>query len=195
MNLYKKDNIEISLIEENDINAVLKLFDSFDFNVNLDTGVRPSTDQFESIIRSNMNKDEKLETVLVLKKDGEVIGYLSCFIDYSMLTIGHIAVKKSEQHQGYGRILTYIAMLLASSSNRNVSCVCYHKNKYLKQLGFETRNNVCYYFQGRLDCENIPDIFVSLEEYKRLKQIEMDKELESFKKFLESDIGKHLLSL
>lgn len=75
MFFYKKDNIEISLIEEENIDAVLKIFNSFDFNVSLDTGVRPSTSKFENTIRTSLALEKKYDAVLVLKKDGNVIGY------------------------------------------------------------------------------------------------------------------------
>ncbi len=55
--------------------AVLKIFNSFDFNVSLDTGLRPSTSKFENTIRTNLALEKKYDAVLVLKKDGNVIGY------------------------------------------------------------------------------------------------------------------------
>lgn len=195
MVFYKKDNIEISLIEENDIDSVLKLFESFDFNITLDTGMKPSTSTFESIIRTNLDLEKKYDTVLVLKKDGLVIGYISCYLDYSRLVLGHIAIDESFQHQGYGRLLTYVAMMLASKSNRDVSCICYHRNKYLRTLGFFTYDGIHYMFEGRLDSEDLPDVFMSLEEYADFREKELNKEVEEFSKFLESDLGQLILNL
>lgn len=197
MLLYKKDNISISLIEESDIEEVLKLFSENTFNVTPDTGMKPTSYQFEEVIRENMNKEtKKKETVLVLKSDDAVIGYLSCFIDYSRLTLGHIAVNEAYQHRGYGRLLTITAMHLASLSNRDVDCICYHRNKYLKSLGFETEDDIFYIFRGRLDVKiGTPDIFMSIEEYKEMKKRENEREVEDYSKFLDSDIGKMLLNL
>lgn len=195
MVFYKKDNIEISLIEEKDIDAVLKLFESFDFNVTLDTGIKPSTSTFESIIRTNLALEKKYDTVLVLKIDDVVVGYISCYLDYSRLVLGHIAVDESYQHQGYGRLLTYVAMMLAAKTNRDVSCICYHRNKYLRTLGFFSYDGIHYIFEGRLDSNDLPDVFMSIDEYANFREEEINKEVEEFSKFLESDLGQLILNL
>ena len=195
MTLYKKDNLEISLIEENDIEEVIKIFESFDFNVNCDTGDRPISNKFERIIRENLERSKKLETVLVLKIDGKIIGYLSCFVSYSQLVLGHIAIHRDYQHRGYGRLLTLTSMYLASKSNRDVSLICNHTNHYLSSLGFKTHDGIHYTFKGRLENDCIPDVFINIEDYKKLKEKESEERVESFKRFLKSPLGKDIMNL
>lgn len=196
MILYKKDDISISLIENDDIEEVIKLFNSFSFNVTLDTGLRPTSYEFRRIIEENIERDKKIDTVLVLKLNGMVIGYLSCFVDYSRIVLGHIAVNQDFQHQGYGRLLTLVALHLASLSDRDVSCTCYYPNKYLSELGFKTRDGVFYLFKDRAQAPNdMQDIFISLEDYEMKKRFEMEKEVEDFSKFLDSGIGLMLKNL
>jgi len=183
MQLYQKDDLEVSLIEESDIEEVIKLFDSFDYIVTHDKEDKPASSSFKNIIIENLSKTEKKDTVLVLKKNSKVIGYLSCFVDYSQIVLGHIAVNSAYQHRGYGRLLTLVSMYLASKSNRDVSCVCYHVNKYLTDLGFEKQNGIHYIFKGRLEADYIPDIFISKEDYEELKRKESEEEIERFKHF------------
>lgn len=196
MELYNNNDVSISLIEEEDIEDVIKLFSSNTFNVDFGNSIRPTNYEFEQIIRENMQKEKKLDTVLVLKEKGVFCGYLSCFVEFSRLVLGHIAVSLEYQHNGYGRLLTLVALYLASKQNRDVSCVCYYPNKYLKSLGFRSIDDVSYLFEGRLDYpEGIPDIFISIEEYKEIKDKEYEKEIQAFKDFLDSDFGLFLKNL
>lgn len=195
MILYQKDDLEISLIEEDDIEDVIELFESFDFDINYGTGNKPISSTFRRIIKQNLSREEKIDTVLVLRKDLKVIGYLSCFVDYSRIVLGHIAINSDYQHRGYERLLTLVSMYLASKSNRDVSCVCYHQNKYLTDLGFETNDGINYMFKGRLEEDCVPDIFISIEDYSELQRKEAKEEIERFKRFLDSPLGKHILSL
>lgn len=156
MVLYQKDNIKVRIVEEKDIPYVLKYFEENNFNCDYETGaLRPSTYQFENIIRKIINGEDRTENVLVLEKDNVCIGYLSCYVSYDRMHLGHIAVKKEERNKGYGKILTIVALKIASNENRDVSLMCYYRNNsYLKTLGFNTNDNVHYLWKGKKEKMN-----------------------------------------
>ena len=146
MVFYEKENIKVRIVEEKDIPYILKYFEENDFNCDIETGaLRPSKEKFKSIMEDIISGEDKTETVLVLEKDGIAIGYLSCFVEYDRLNLGHIAVKKEERNNGYGKLLTKIAINIASNENRDVVLSYYYKNNsYLKDLGFKTKDNFFY---------------------------------------------------
>ena len=45
-----------------------------------------------------------------------------------------IADEKKERRQGYGQLLTKIAILVGENEDRDVSLRCHYPNKYLKKL-------------------------------------------------------------
>ena len=55
MQLYQKDDLEVSLIEESDIEEVIKLFDSFDYIVTHDKEDKPASSSFKNIIIENLS--------------------------------------------------------------------------------------------------------------------------------------------
>lgn len=129
--------------------------------------------------------EDKTETVLVLEKDGIAIGYLSCFVEYDRLNLGHIAVKKEERK--YGKLLTKIALNIASNENRDVVLSCYYKNNsYLKDLGFKTKDDFFYIWSEKKVKNDYPIIFVTCEEYKKMNEEQRKQDLEKWKNFLES---------
>lgn len=190
MVLYEKNNVIIRTIEEKDISYVLKYFDENSFNCDYETGsLRPSTFQFEEIIRKIINGECKTETILILEKDSICIGYLSCYISYSKMHLGHIAVKKEERSKGYGKLLTLIALKIASNENRDVILTCYYKrNRYLRSLGFTSSDNIHYIWNSQKEKNDFPIIFMTNEEYKKTKEKEREKEDEEWINFLNSDL-------
>ncbi len=198
MVLYEKNNVIVRTIEEKDILYVLKYFDENSFNCDFETSsLRPSAYQFEEIIRKIINGECKTEAVLVLEKNNICIGYLSCYISYSNMYLGHIAVKKEERSKGYGKLLTLIALKIASNENRDVFLTCYYrKNRYLRSLGFTSSDNIHFMWNGQKEKNDFPIIFMTNEEYEEMREKEMEKEDEEWSDFLESDLmmrlGKYL---
>ena len=193
MELYRKDDITVSVIEEFDIDIVLDLFDVNSFNCDYETGaLRPTRKQFYEIIKEGMASLSKTDCVFVLRKRNVCIGYISCFIEYDRLNMGHIAVKKEEQHKGYGKLLTSIAMMIASKENRDVSCECFHENNYLGSLGFTKFINGHYLFKGRIDSKDMPSVFMSIDDYRTMQEEKMAQEVESYRQFLKSDFMKSI---
>ena len=88
--------------------------------------------------------ENKTENILVLKKKEEVIGYESMFVQYDRLVIGHIAVKKSERNQGYGELLTSLAIQIAENDDRDVTLYCDHRNKYFSKLKLDSKDGIHY---------------------------------------------------
>lgn len=195
MTLYQKDNIKVRIVEEKDVPYILKFFNENSFNCDFETNsLRPSTFQFEEIIREVIKGECLTETVLVLEKDNICIGYLLCYIEYDRMHLGHIAIKKNERNKGYGKLLTIIALKIASNENRDVSLTCYYKNNsYLKSLGFNTSDNIHYLWKGPKVRNEYPIIFMTNEEYKKMKELEMEKELADWTNFLNSDFMSDFL--
>ena len=190
MELYKKDGITIATIQETDKEKILKYFSENTFNCDYETGsLRPSESQFIKIMDDIISGKDDEQSILVIKKDNEVIGYLSMHVEYSRLNLGHIAVKKSERGKGYGKLLTKIAILIAENDDRDINLYCAYPNGYLKKLGFTTHDNIHYMYKRRgIKTENIPKLFVTVEDYKNRMEEKQKKETESFRKFLESGI-------
>lgn len=189
MLIYRNKNISISTIEENDKYKVLEYFSENSFNCSpFDNDLRPTNTQFLNIMDNIIKGKDDESNIFVLKKDGEVIGYESMFVEYGRLIIGHIAVKKEERNKGYGQLLTELAVLIAELEGRDVSLFCKYRNSYLKKIGFETNDDIHYLYKRKKQNKEVPMFFISVEEYRKRKQKEMEEETKSFAKFLESGI-------
>ncbi|MBE6149772.1 MAG: GNAT family N-acetyltransferase [Firmicutes bacterium] len=189
MLIYRNKNISISTIEENDKYKVLEYFSENSFNCSpFDNDLRPTNTQFLNIMDNIIKGKDDESNIFVLKKDGEVIGYESMFVEYGRLIIGHIAVKKEERNKGYGQLLTELAVLIAELEGRDVSLFCKYKNSYLKKIGFETNDDIHYLYKRKKQNKEVHMFFISVEEYRKRKQKEMEEETKSFAKFLESGI-------
>ena len=136
MNLYNRDGISVSTIEEKDKEKVLEYFSENTFNCDSETGgLRPTNEQFMQIMEGIISGEDDENSILVLRKAGDIIGYESMYVEYDRLNIGHIAVKKSERGKGYGELLTKLAILIAENEDRDVGLYCqYSNNSYFKNL-------------------------------------------------------------
>jgi len=196
MVIYHNGNISISTIEENDKDKVLEYFSENNFNCNhLDGDLRPSNRQFLNIMDDIISGKDDETNIFVLKKDEEVIGYEAMFVEYDRLIIGHIAVKKSERGQGYGELLTKFAMVIAENEGRDISLHCNHRNSYLRKIGFKTVDDIHYIYKRRKLSKETPMFFVSVEDYRKRKQKELELESEKYVKFLKSDIMNKILNI
>ena len=191
MIIYKLDEIEISTLKDEHKQSVLKYFSENDFNCDAETGaLRPSNAQLEKIMDGIISGKDDESNIFVLKKKSEVIGYISMFVDYDRLTIGHIAVKKSERGQGYGTLLTEMAILVAENEGRDVSLYCAKEKPWFEGMGFRSLNDSCNYLRERTGHKTpwLPRFFVSVEEYRQRQKERQEKEVEHFSKFLNSGV-------
>lgn len=197
MVLYEKDDIVISTLDKESIPDILKYFGENDFNCDYESGsLRPSNEKFREIMEEILVTENKIEEVLALKKEGKCIGYLACHVEYSRLNIGHIAVDRKERSKGYGRLLTLVALEIANNEGRDVALQCYYNGKkYWPELGFETRDGVHYLYRCKNIKNNLPKIFMSCEEYEEMMSIEQEKQLQSYRSFLNLDIMKRILEI
>lgn len=195
MIIYNNDGISISTIQEADKEKVLQYFQENSFNHNyLEDSLRPTDEQFIGIMDSIISGECDEENIFVIKKNDEVIGYESMFVEYDRLIIGHIAIKKQERGKGYGELLTKIAILVAENESRDVSLHCEHENKYLRKLGFKTIDNIHYLYKRKnIKIDNFPKFFVNIEEYRKRKQKEEEEDLKRYSDFLNSDFMKMLI--
>ena len=192
MIFFKQDDLEISTIENQDKQRILELFSENDFGCDYESGaLRPTNAQFSKSMDNIISDKTDEEYIFVLRKNGNAIGYASTFVDYERLIIGHIAVDKSERGNDYGKLLTNCAIMVAENEGRSVSVWSNHLDKYLKSMGFETIDGIHYLheFQG-IKTLGLPKIFVSIEEYKKRQEEKSKREVERFKKFLESSKGR-----
>ncbi len=196
MLIYQKDEIKVSTIEESDKDKVLEYFSENDFNCDFETGaLRPTNHEFIKIMDSIINDNKGTDSILVLKKNDEVIGYESMFIEFDRLTIGHIAVKKSERNQGYGELLTSLAIQIAENDDRDVTLYCDHWNKYFSKLKFESKDGIHYIHRNEgIKNNTIPKLFLSIDEYKDFADEKRKKDLEKFNNFMKKN-KKMLLKL
>jgi len=191
MTLYEKRDIEISVIEDQDKTKVLKYFQENDFNCDYESGaLRPSDSQFVKIMDEIISKKDNSSSIFVLKKKGEVIGYISMYVEYDRLHIGHIAVDKKERGKGYGTLMTKLAMAVAENEGRDVSLYCSKPNNCFDKLPFKKLDNVHYLYErkNKKKDKSLPQIFISVEDYKKKRDKELQKEVDNFSKFLNSNI-------
>lgn len=191
MTLFEKRDIEISVIEEQDKAKVLKYFQENDFNCDYESGsLRPSDSQFVKIMDDIISKKDDSSSIFVLKKKGEVIGYISMYVEYDRLHIGHIAVDKKERGKGYGTLMTKLAIAVAENEGRDVSLYCSKTNNCFDKLPFRKLDNVHYLYERKQKKKDksLPQIFISVEDYKIKRDNELKKEVENFSKFLNSNI-------
>lgn len=189
MLIYQKDEIKVSTIEESDKDKVLEYFSENDFNCDFETGaLRLTNSEFIKIMDSIINDNKGIDSILVLKKNDEVIGYESMFIEFDRLTIGHIAVKKSERNQGYGELLTSLAIQIAENEDRDVTLYCAHWNKYFSKLKFESKDEIHYIHRNEgIKNNTIPKLFLSIDEYKDFADEKRKKDLEKFNNFMKKN--------
>ena len=196
MEIYNKDRIKISTIEESDKDKVLKYFSENSFNCDYESGaLRPTNRQFTQIMDDIISGKDDKNNILVLKKDNEVIGYESMFVEFDRLIIGHIAVDNAERNNGYGELLTKIAILIAENEDRDVTLYCNHKNKYFDRLKLETIDNMHYIYKRQgIKTKGLPKLFVSVDEYKKRNEQKNKLELERYENFLKhfKDMGLDL---
>ena len=198
MNLYNKDGIIVSTIEEADKDKVLEYFSESTFNCDYETGsLKPTNSQFAQIMEGIISGEDDENNILVLRKDGEVIGYESMYVEYDRLKIGHIAVKESERGKGYGELLTRLAILIAENEDRDVSLYCqYTNNSYFEKLGLETKDNINYLYKRKgIKTEGLPKLFASVSEYRKRQDQKMKMETKRFAEFLDSGIMQKLINL
>ena len=188
MVLYDDGYTEISTISEDDKQAVLKLYSENDFGCDAETGaLRPTDSQFLEIMDRIISKKDDERNVFVLKEQGKLIGYASCFVEYDRLTIGHIAIDKPARGRGYGTALTQFIIYIAENEGRDVNLFCLHPNSCFKKMGFETHDSVHYLHKSKGEkTEGLPVLFVSKEEYKKRRIEKREKEVADFAKFLNS---------
>lgn len=197
MVLYERDNIKVTTIDKEDINKVLSYFSENDFNCDYESGaLRPSDEQFKKIMMNIVSGKDDENNIFVLKKNDVVVGYISMFVEYDRMKIGHIAVDKTERNKGYGKLLTEIAINVAENEGRDVSLFCLYPNSYLKKLGFESQDNINY-FRKRKENKNesTTKLFVSVDEYRKRMDKKLKSEVDSFKSFLDSDIMNVLFNI
>ena len=187
MELYKKNNISISTIEEKDKEKVLKYFSENSFNCDYETGsLRPTNYQFNKIMDEIILGEDDESNIFVLKKDNEVIGYESMFVEYDRLTIGHIAVDKNERNKGYAELLIKLSILIAENDDRDVITYCNYKNNVFSKLGFEEIDNVHFIYKRKgLKNDLLPKLFVSVEEYTNREKQKLIDNTKQFGQFLE----------
>ena len=198
MNLYNKDGIIVSTIVEEDKEKVLEYFSENTFNCDSETGsLRPTNDQFMQIMEGIISGKDDENSILVLRKDGEVIGYESMYVEYDRLNIGHIAVKESERGKGYGELLTRLTILIAENEDRDVGLYCqYPNNSYFKKLGLETKDNINYLYKRKgIRTEGLPRLFVSVSDYEKRQDEKIAKETKRFAEFLDSGIIQKMMNL
>lgn len=195
MVLYENGEISVSTIEKQDEDKVVGYFLENDFNCDGESGaLKPSENQFRNIIQSVIDGDDE-NNIFVLKKNAEPIGYISMFVEYGKLELGHIAVDKNERGKGYGKLLTELAIDVAEQDGRDVSLYCLYPNSFLRKLGFKSEDNVHYLRKRTGNFSNkMPKIFVGVEEYSKRQELKAQKEVERFKSFLNSDFMKGWLN-
>lgn len=144
----------------------------------------------------SIKSDKKDEAVFIIERNNEILGYLSAFIEYSLLNIGHIAVKKEYQHKGYGKLLMQLVVKVAENENRDIRLVCNYRNSsILKDLCFKTNNNVNYSLETEKKKNNLPKIFMTCDEYKKNQDDITKKQLDEWKNFLNSGIADKIMKL
>lgn len=194
MIIYRKDDIEIGTIEERDIDAVLTLYNENDFGVKyMDT--MPTVEQFESVIREDINEPTKQNTVLVLRKRNLTIGYASIYISGEQINLGTIAITPEERNRGYGCLLTYLTTLIASKGGRKTTLVSYRPQSYLRPLGFTTTDGISFICDVKPVPDGIPNLFVSNEEHQKRELERINRSLKSFESFLDSDLSQMINNL
>ena len=198
MILYTDGNTEISTISNDDKPYVLKLYSENSFGCDAETGaLRPTNEQFNQIMDNIIAGNDDESNIFVIKEQGKFVGYASCFVEYDRLVIGHIAVEKNKQGNGFGSALTHFVVCVAENESRDVSLFCTHPNSCFKKMGFETSDGVHYYHEKQnVNHSEIPSpLFVGVDEYKKRQDAKRKKEVDDFAKFLKSDISKILWEL
>ena len=198
MVLFSDGYTEISTIATEDKPYVLKLYSENNFGCDAETGaLRPTNEQFNKIMDDIISGKDDESNIFVLKEQGRLIGYASCFVDYDRLVIGHIAVEKDRQGIGFGTLLTQIVTFVAENENRDVTLFCMHPNSCFKKMGLRTSDGIHYIYEKQsVKYPEIPSpLFVDIDEYKKRQEIKAKKEQDNFARFLKSDIAKKLWEL
>ncbi len=198
MILFSDGYTEISTISNEDKPYVLKLYSENDFGCDAETGaLRPTNEQFNKIMDDIISGKDDESNIFVVKEQGRLIGYASCFVEYDRIIIGHIAIEKDRRGIGFGSVLTNFVMFVAENEDRDVTLFCTHPNSCFKKIGLETIDGVHYIYERQnVKHPEIPSpLFVDKDEYKKRQEIKAKKEQDRFARFLESDIVKKLWEL
>lgn len=196
MVLYEDGGISIATIEEQDKAKVMQYFLENDFNCDGESGsLKPSERQFSEIIDGIISGEDDENNIFVLRKNDEALGYVSMFVEYNSLNLGHIAVNKNERGKGYGKLLTEMVTKVADHDGREVALFCMYPNSFWSELGFESHDGIHFLRQPKPYVgASLPRLFVSKEEYAKRKELESAREHESFVNFLKSDFMMNFLN-
>ena len=192
MILSKKGKLSVHTIAEEDTAKVLQYFSENTFNCDRESGaLRPSNTQFMCIMKDIISGKDDESNIFVLKRNNEVLGYVSMFVDYDRLVIGHIAVDKNERSKGYGTYLTRVAIDVAEHTGRGVRLYCSHPNPVFAKMDFTTPDGIHFYHEHKkriINPNKYPPLFVDKETYATRQAERQKQEVERFSKFLNSGI-------
>ena len=192
MILSKKGKLSVHTIVEEDTAKVLQYFSENTFNCDRESGaLRPSNTQFMCIMKDIISGKDDESNIFVLKRNNEVLGYVSMFVDYDRLVIGHIAVDKNARGKGYGTYLTRVAIDVAEHTGRGVRLYCSHPNPVFAKMDFTTPDGIHFYHEHKkriLNPNKYPPLFVDKETYASRQAERQKQEVERFSKFLNSGI-------
>ena len=192
MILSKKGKLSVHTIAEDDLGTVLQYFSENDFNCRGESAaLRPSNTQFMCIMKDIISGKDDESNIFVLKKFGKTIGYVSMFVEYDKMVIGHIAVDKGERGHGYGSYLTKVAIDVAEHTGRGVRLYCSHPNPVFAKMDFTTPDGIHFYHEHKkriLNPNKYPPLFVDKATYATRQAERQKQEVERFSKFLNSGI-------
>lgn len=169
MLFYDRDGIKVETLKLQDKEKVLDYYAKDTLDCNYEASIlKINTENFRKIIDDLVLEKTDEINIFVLKKNDQVIGYETMYIDCDRLHIGSIIIDKKEQDKGYDELLIRLAVLVAENDQRDVSLYCDRDNKCLEKIGFKTTDNIYYFYEKiGLKIEWYPKIFASVDEYRK----------------------------
>ena len=194
-----KKNIIIRPITETDKGNYLKLFNSEDFGcVGINSDLKPSIYEEESILNGVIEGTILSTAILVIEQDGEFIGYTSISRpSKNNYHIGQFVIRKDKQGKGYGKKLMDEVKRYSSSDDCSITLECIsNATTFFEKQGFVHQFSSTYTYPRKKKVM-VPkrNLFVDYELIVQEREKQNEKEINSFKKFLESPLFKEIMKL
>lgn len=194
-----KNNVTIRPVEKRDKGSYLRLFQNEDFGcVGINADLKPSIYTEEKIVTGVIEKSILSTEILILEDNGEFIGYASISrpSEHSY-HVGHIAIRKDRQNQGYGTMLMNEIKDYAAHDDCDISLECISSAApFFKKQGFNNTSRASYYYhRPQLLSTKRKSLFVDFALIKEQREEQNRQEIESMQKFLKSPLFKDIMNM
>lgn len=193
------ESIVIRPIKESDKGDYLKLFNSEDFGcVGINADLKPSTYAEERIVSGVIDGSIISTAILVIEDNGEFVGYTTISRpSRNKFHIGQFVIRKDKQGQGYGKALMNEVKDYAAVEDCSITleCISYTRRFFKKQGFTNLRSSIYTYPRPEKRNTEKNALFSDYELIEQERSKKEEKDLKTFRKFLDSNLFKDIMHM